>query len=58
MWFIPNSRWFATFRNLNFRMMPYLPWRKVIEEMPLKVGNKVELRDYAAPTRQPVVPQQ
>ncbi len=57
MWFIPSSRWFAAFRNLNFRMMPYLPWRKVIEEMPLKVGNKVELRDYASPTRQPVVPQ-
>jgi 2-polyprenyl-6-methoxyphenol hydroxylase-like FAD-dependent oxidoreductase len=57
MWFIPSSRWFAAFRNLNFRMMPYLPWRKVIEEMPFKVGNKVELREYAAPTRQPVVPQ-
>ncbi|MEU0090270.1 FAD-dependent monooxygenase [Kribbella sp. NPDC006257] len=57
MWFIPGSRWFIAFRNLNFRLMPYLPWRKVIEEMPLKVGNKVEIRDYAAPTRQPVVPQ-
>jgi 2-polyprenyl-6-methoxyphenol hydroxylase-like FAD-dependent oxidoreductase len=55
MWFIPSSRWFAAFRNLNFRMMPYLPWRKVIEEMPVKVGNKVELRDYAARSPQPAV---
>jgi 2-polyprenyl-6-methoxyphenol hydroxylase-like FAD-dependent oxidoreductase len=54
-WFIPRSRWFAAFRNLNFRLLPYLPWRKVIEELPLKVGNKVDLRDYAAPTRQPAV---
>jgi 2-polyprenyl-6-methoxyphenol hydroxylase-like FAD-dependent oxidoreductase len=54
-WFIPSSRWFTAFRNLMFRMMPYLPWRKVIEEMPLKVGNKVDLRDYAGPSRQPAV---
>ena len=25
------------------------------EAMPLKVGNKVDLRDYAAPSRQPAV---
>jgi 2-polyprenyl-6-methoxyphenol hydroxylase-like FAD-dependent oxidoreductase len=55
MWFIPRSRWFTAFRNLNFRLLPYLPWRKVIEELPLKVGNKVDLRDYADRTRQPAV---
>lgn len=47
-WFIPASRAFLAMRNLTFRLMPYLPWRKMIEEMPLKVGNAIDLPDYRA----------
>ncbi|MER7246850.1 FAD-dependent monooxygenase [Kribbella sp. NPDC000426] len=47
MWFIPGSKWFMKLRNLTLRMMPYLPWRKVIEEAPLKAGNAIELTTYA-----------
>jgi 2-polyprenyl-6-methoxyphenol hydroxylase-like FAD-dependent oxidoreductase len=45
-WFIPASKAFLVLRNLTFRLMPYLPWRKMIEEMPLKVGNAIDLPDY------------
>ena len=45
-WFIPVSKAFLAFRNLTFRLMPYLPWRKLIDEMPLKVGNAIDLPDY------------
>ncbi|MFI5691310.1 FAD-dependent monooxygenase [Kribbella sp. NPDC051586] len=46
MWFIPASRWFMKLRNLTFRAMPYLPWRNVIRDMSLKVGNAIELTTY------------
>lgn len=45
-WFVPSTKWFIKFRNLQLRMLPYLPWRKVIEEMPLKVGNVIKLQQY------------
>lgn len=47
-WFIPASKRFTVLRNLMFRMMPYLPWRNVIRDMSLKVGNAIELTAYAA----------
>lgn len=52
-WFIPGSRAFLALRNLTFRLMPYLPWRKLIDELPLKVGNAVELKQYEARLPQP-----
>jgi 2-polyprenyl-6-methoxyphenol hydroxylase-like FAD-dependent oxidoreductase len=59
-WFIPASRWFTAVRNLTFRMLPYLPWRKLIDELPLKVGNSVELATYEGTAegrpRQPAAP--
>ena len=57
-WFIPGTRWFAAVRNLTFRMLPYLPWRKVIDEMPLKVGNAIELKPYEDLTRRRAVRRQ
>lgn len=45
-WFIPASRWFLKVRDLTYRLMPYLPWRNVIREMSLKVGNAIELTTY------------
>ncbi|GAB3827796.1 FAD-dependent monooxygenase [Kribbella italica] len=55
-WFIPGSRAFLALRNLTFRLMPYLPWRKLIDELPLKVGNAVELKQYEARRPLPAVP--
>lgn len=46
-WFVPASRWFTRLRNLTFRMMPYLPWRNVIRDMSLKVGNAIDLPAYS-----------
>ncbi|MEV6875479.1 FAD-dependent monooxygenase [Amycolatopsis sp. NPDC051128] len=46
-WFVPPTRAWLRMRNLNYRLLPYLPWRKVIEEMPLKAGNAITLKPYA-----------
>ncbi|WUJ73698.1 FAD-dependent monooxygenase [Kribbella soli] len=56
MWFIPGSKWFMKLRNLTLRMMPYLPWRKVIEQAPLKVGNAIELTTYEDLPARPAAP--
>ncbi|MFI5710083.1 FAD-dependent monooxygenase [Kribbella sp. NPDC051620] len=47
-WFVPGSKAFLKLRNLNFKLLPYLPWRKLIDELPLKVGNSIDLPDYSA----------
>ena len=55
-WFIPGSRAFLALRNLTFRLMPYLPWRRLVDELPLKVGNAVELKQYEARRPLPAAP--
>ncbi|TCC11602.1 FAD-dependent monooxygenase [Kribbella soli] len=55
-WFIPASKWFLKVRNLTYRLMPYLPWRNVIREMSLKVGNAIELTTYEGLPQQHEVP--
>jgi 2-polyprenyl-6-methoxyphenol hydroxylase-like FAD-dependent oxidoreductase len=60
-WFVPGSKAFLKIRNLNFKLLPYLPWRKLIDELPLKVGNSIDLPDYVASgsvdqPRQPAAP--
>lgn len=55
-WLIPGSRAFLAVRSLTFRMLPYLPWRRLIDEMPLKVGNAVDLKEYEALPPQPAAP--
>ncbi len=46
-WFVPPTRAWLKFRNLNYRLLPYLPWRELIEELPLKAGNAITLKRYA-----------
>ncbi|EOD64036.1 FAD-dependent monooxygenase [Amycolatopsis vancoresmycina] len=46
-WFVPPTRAWLKFRNLTYRLLPYLPWRKLIEELPLKAGNAITLKPYA-----------
>ena len=46
-WFVPPTRAWLKFRNLNYRLLPYLPWRKLIEELPLKAGNAITPKQYA-----------
>jgi 2-polyprenyl-6-methoxyphenol hydroxylase-like FAD-dependent oxidoreductase len=55
-WFVPAGKWFLRLRNLTFRMMPYLPWRNLVRDMSLKVGNAIELPAYADLPVRPAVP--
>jgi hypothetical protein len=51
-----GRKWFAALRNLTFRTLPYLPWRRLIDERPLKVGNAIELRTYEDQPQRPAAP--
>ncbi|MGZ0150024.1 FAD-dependent monooxygenase [Kribbella sp. WER1] len=55
-WFIPATKWFTRVRNLSYRLMPYLPWKNVIRDMSLKVGNAIDLPTYEGRLPRPAVP--
>lgn len=54
-WFVPATKWFTRVRNLSYRLMPYLPWRNLIRDMSLKVGNAIDLPTYEDPRPRPAV---
>ncbi len=45
-WFVPPTRAWIRMRNLNLRLLPHLPWKRYIEQLPLKAGNAITLKDY------------
>jgi hypothetical protein len=42
---VPPTRAWIRLRNL--RLLPHLPWRQAIEQLPLKAGNAITLKEYA-----------
>lgn len=49
-WYAPGSRAMIGFRNLNVRMLRYLPWRGLIGGAPQKVARTISLEDPETPT--------
>ncbi|MBB5917589.1 2-polyprenyl-6-methoxyphenol hydroxylase-like FAD-dependent oxidoreductase [Nocardia transvalensis] len=47
-WYAPNSKAMIRFRDLNVRLLPYLPWRGLIGGAPQKVARTITLEDHAA----------
>lgn len=45
-WYAPNSKAMIAFRNLNVRLLPYLPWRGLIGGAPHKVARTIAAKDY------------
>ncbi|MBF6170801.1 FAD-dependent monooxygenase [Nocardia blacklockiae] len=46
-WYAPASNAMIRFRNLNVRLLPYLPWRGLIGGAPQKVARTIPAADYA-----------
>lgn len=44
-WFIPPSRFMIGFRNLNIRMLPYLPWKGLIAKS-IQKQSAITLKNY------------
>jgi len=45
-WFIPQTRFRLWLSNQIWKVLPYTPWKNMMIEMPLKIGNSISLKDY------------
>lgn len=46
-WFVPSSRTIIQLRNLNMRMLPYLPWKGLIAKA-IQQQTAITLKEYQA----------
>ena len=45
-WFVPRTRFRLWLSNQMWRVLPYTPWKNMMIELPLKIGNSISLKDY------------
>jgi hypothetical protein len=45
-WFIPSARLKLWLSQQMWRILPYTPWKNVMVDLPLKIGNSITLEDY------------
>ncbi|HET6217500.1 MAG TPA: FAD-dependent monooxygenase [Acidobacteriaceae bacterium] len=47
-WFVPRTRFRLWLSNQMWRVLPYTPWKNMMIEVPLKIGNSISLKDYGS----------
>jgi 2-polyprenyl-6-methoxyphenol hydroxylase-like FAD-dependent oxidoreductase len=45
-WFVPRTRFRLWLSNQMWKVLPYTPWKNMMIEVPLKIGNAICLKDY------------
>ncbi|MGB6871132.1 MAG: FAD-dependent monooxygenase [Acidobacteriaceae bacterium] len=50
-WFVPRTRLRLWLSTQMWKVLPYTPWKNMMIEVPLKIGNSIHLKDYAAGER-------
>jgi 2-polyprenyl-6-methoxyphenol hydroxylase-like FAD-dependent oxidoreductase len=45
-WFVPRTRFRLWLSNQMWKILPYTPWKNMMIEVPLKIGNSIHLKDY------------
>lgn len=45
-WFVPRTRWKLWLSTQMWRMLPYTPWKNMMIDVPVKIGNSIRLKDY------------
>lgn len=46
-WFVPRTRFRLWLSQQMWKILPYTPWKNMMIEVPLKIGNSIDLKDYA-----------
>ena len=46
-WFVPRTRWKQWLSTQMWRLLPHTPWKNMMIEMPLKIANSIQLKDYS-----------
>ncbi len=50
-WFVPRTRFRLWLSTQMWKILPYTPWKNMMVEVPLKIGNSIHLKDYEPRTR-------
>jgi 2-polyprenyl-6-methoxyphenol hydroxylase-like FAD-dependent oxidoreductase len=50
-WFVPRTRFRLWLSNQMWKILPYTPWKNMMIEVPLKIGNSIALKDYGSGLR-------
>jgi 2-polyprenyl-6-methoxyphenol hydroxylase-like FAD-dependent oxidoreductase len=50
-WFVPKTRFRLWLSNQMWKILPYTPWKNMMIEVPLKIGNSIRLKDYSSAQR-------
>ena len=45
-WFVPRTRFKLWLSQQMWKVLPYTPWKNMMIEVPLKIGNSITLKDY------------
>jgi 2-polyprenyl-6-methoxyphenol hydroxylase-like FAD-dependent oxidoreductase len=45
-WFVPRTRFKLWMSTQMWKILPYTPWKNMMIEVPLKIGNSIALKDY------------
>jgi len=45
-WFVPRTRWKLWLGTQVWRILPYTPWKNIMIDVPVKIGNSIQLKDY------------
>ncbi|HEX4311698.1 MAG TPA: FAD-dependent monooxygenase [Acidobacteriaceae bacterium] len=45
-WFVPRTHFRRWLSNSMWKILPYTPWKNMMIEVPLKIGNSIQLKDY------------
>ena len=46
-WFVPRTRFRLWLSTQMWKILPYTPWKNMMIEVPLKIGNSIALKDYS-----------
>ena len=47
-WFVPRTRFRLWLSTQMWRILPYTPWKNMMIDVPLKIGNSIQIKDYKA----------
>jgi 2-polyprenyl-6-methoxyphenol hydroxylase-like FAD-dependent oxidoreductase len=47
-WFVPRTRFRLWLSTQMWKVLPYTPWKNMMIEVPLKIGNSIALKAYGA----------
>ena len=50
-WFVPRTRFRLWMSTQMWKILPYTPWKNMMIEVPLKIGNSIQLKDYVLPAK-------